>query len=193
MRIVTSGVWARGDRNWALNEGQIPNFRGVRVALGTGFTRGEGDWRAARNARVSHLPPEIPTIRDFFLHCTPRMQLRSSPTRIPRSSRESHTHSMRVEPYPSSGGGGGGGAAVGFVASRVRRVSGRASWRVPTSSTVPPPAASASGSPPFDPSSGGRRQHSSDVTTCPREPRAQASQVLLQLPRRKVLSGLGLG
>jgi hypothetical protein len=27
---------ARGGRKWSLNDGQIPNFRGVRVALGTG-------------------------------------------------------------------------------------------------------------------------------------------------------------
>jgi hypothetical protein len=45
-------------RQKPLNEGQIPNLRGVRVALGTGYDPGEGNRRAARNGLVSHLPPE---------------------------------------------------------------------------------------------------------------------------------------
>jgi hypothetical protein len=62
-------VCARGDIKWSLNDGQIPNSRGVRVALGTGYDRVEGNRRASRNGRVSDLSPEIPhvTIRDFFI------------------------------------------------------------------------------------------------------------------------------
>jgi class 3 adenylate cyclase len=37
-------------RKWSLNEGQIPNFRGVRVALGTGDNRVEGNRRACETA-----------------------------------------------------------------------------------------------------------------------------------------------
>jgi hypothetical protein len=48
---------------------QIPNFRGVRVALGTGYNPAKGNRRAWRNGRVSDLPPEIPnvTIRNFSI------------------------------------------------------------------------------------------------------------------------------
>jgi hypothetical protein len=58
---------ARGDRERSLNEGQIPNVRVVRVALGTGYHRVEGNRRASRNGRVSDLPPETATvtIRNF--------------------------------------------------------------------------------------------------------------------------------
>ena len=47
-----------------MNEGQIPNFRGVRVHVSTGYNLGERAWRI-----VSDLPPELPnvTIRDFFI------------------------------------------------------------------------------------------------------------------------------
>jgi hypothetical protein len=49
-----------------LNEGQVPNPNVVRVSLGTGYHRVEGNRRASRNGRVkSGLPPksEIPTVR----------------------------------------------------------------------------------------------------------------------------------
>jgi hypothetical protein len=36
-----------------LNDGRIPNGRGERVALGTGYNRVEGKWRASRNGRGS--------------------------------------------------------------------------------------------------------------------------------------------
>ena len=51
-----------------MNEGQIPNIRVVRVALGTGYNRVEVNRRASRNGRVSDLPPEIPNvpIRNLF-------------------------------------------------------------------------------------------------------------------------------
>jgi hypothetical protein len=52
----------RGDRKWSLNDGQIPNTRVVRVALGTGYDRVQRNRRASRNVRVSDLPPEIPTV-----------------------------------------------------------------------------------------------------------------------------------
>jgi hypothetical protein len=42
-------VWHWGDRNRPLNDGQQrPNSRGVRAALGTGYSRGEGNRRASR-------------------------------------------------------------------------------------------------------------------------------------------------
>ena len=51
---------ARGD----LNEGRIPTFRGVRVALGTGCNRVEGHRRAWRNGRVCSSPhPKSLTLR----------------------------------------------------------------------------------------------------------------------------------
>jgi hypothetical protein len=39
-------VW---HREWSLNDGRIPNFRGLRSALGTGYNRVEGNRRASRN------------------------------------------------------------------------------------------------------------------------------------------------
>ena len=42
---------ARGDREWPVNEGRIPNFRGVRVALGTGYNRVRGIGRVSRKRR----------------------------------------------------------------------------------------------------------------------------------------------
>jgi hypothetical protein len=40
-----------------MNDGQIPNFRGVRVHVSTGYTRVDGNRRASRNGRVSDLHP----------------------------------------------------------------------------------------------------------------------------------------
>jgi hypothetical protein len=58
LRIVTLGF-----------EGHIPNVHGVRVHVGTGYNRVEGNRRASRNGRVSDLPPEIATvtIRNFCI------------------------------------------------------------------------------------------------------------------------------
>ena len=39
---------ARRDREWSLNDGQTPNPDVVRVALGTGYHRVEGNRRASR-------------------------------------------------------------------------------------------------------------------------------------------------
>ena len=68
-RIVTSGL-ARGDRKWPLNDGQIPNSRGVRVHVSTGLHsfRGDSAGVAKRSHLVSDLPPDTPdvTIRNFF-------------------------------------------------------------------------------------------------------------------------------
>jgi hypothetical protein len=63
----TEGL-ARRERKWSLNEGQIPNSRGVRVGLGTGYNPDERNRRASRNSRVSSSPTRIPnvTIRDFL-------------------------------------------------------------------------------------------------------------------------------
>jgi hypothetical protein len=67
-RDMTRGL-ARGDREWSLNDGRIPNVRVVRVHASTGHNREEGNRRASRNGPVSDLPPEIPhaTIRDFCI------------------------------------------------------------------------------------------------------------------------------
>jgi hypothetical protein len=51
---------ARGDRSWPLNDGQIPNSRGVRVHVSTGYNRVEGNRRAPRNGRVSCSPTRNP-------------------------------------------------------------------------------------------------------------------------------------
>jgi hypothetical protein len=62
-------VLARGDRKWPLNDGPIPNCRGLRVHASTGNNRVEGNRRASRNGRVSDLPPDLPTvtIRNFLV------------------------------------------------------------------------------------------------------------------------------
>jgi hypothetical protein len=62
-------VLARGDSEWSLNDGHIPNPNVVGVALGTGYHRVEGNRRASRNGPVSDLPPESPhvTIRNFCI------------------------------------------------------------------------------------------------------------------------------
>jgi hypothetical protein len=66
LRIVTPRL-ARGDRKWPLKDGQIPNFRGVRVALVTGYHRVEVNRRASRNGRVSDLPPETCSLTCRFV------------------------------------------------------------------------------------------------------------------------------
>ena len=50
------------------HDGQIPNFRIVRVQASTRYNRGDGNRRASRNGLVSDLPPETPTvtIRNLF-------------------------------------------------------------------------------------------------------------------------------
>ena len=49
--------------NPSLNEGgEIPNVRVVRDHVSTGYHRAEGNRRVSRNALVSNLPPEIPTV-----------------------------------------------------------------------------------------------------------------------------------
>jgi hypothetical protein len=47
---------ARRDREWSLNDGQIPHFCIARVHVTTGYNRVEGDRRASRNG--APLPPE---------------------------------------------------------------------------------------------------------------------------------------
>jgi hypothetical protein len=56
MRIEMLGFGTGHDRKWPLNEGQIPNVRGVRAHASTGYNRVEGNRRASRNGRVSELP-----------------------------------------------------------------------------------------------------------------------------------------
>jgi hypothetical protein len=63
LRIVTIRVW-HGE--WPLNEGQRPNFSGVRVALGTSYTPGGGNRRAWAKRLRERSPTEISPIRNFF-------------------------------------------------------------------------------------------------------------------------------
>jgi hypothetical protein len=49
----TNMVWQGVDREWPLNLSHRPHFRGVRVALGTGYNRVQRTGRAWRNGRVS--------------------------------------------------------------------------------------------------------------------------------------------
>jgi hypothetical protein len=67
----------RGRQKMALDDGQIPNVRGVRVHVSTGYTPLEGNQRASRNGLVSDLPKEILTIsqllhRLYSTHSPPR-------------------------------------------------------------------------------------------------------------------------
>ena len=56
LRIVTLRFGS--DRKWSLNDGQIPNVRGVRVHVRTGYHRVEGNRRASRNGPdLSHPNP----------------------------------------------------------------------------------------------------------------------------------------
>ena len=50
-----SKVWARGDVKRSLNDGQIPNVRGVRVSFGTGYSPGEGN-RPRERSPTRNLP-----------------------------------------------------------------------------------------------------------------------------------------
>jgi hypothetical protein len=62
----------RGDRKWPLNDGQIPNVRGVRVPVSTRYTPVEGNRRASRNGRASSSPARNPSRSDsptFPLFC----------------------------------------------------------------------------------------------------------------------------
>ena len=62
--ILDEGL-ARADRN----EAQIPNVRGVRVHVSTGYHRVEGTRRVSVNGRVSDIsiPPEIASVTSHFL------------------------------------------------------------------------------------------------------------------------------
>ena len=55
-------VWRGATENGPLNQGHIPNSRGVRVHVGTGYNRGERNRRVSRNGRVSDPPPGIPDV-----------------------------------------------------------------------------------------------------------------------------------
>ena len=65
--LSASGV-ARGERDWPLNEGQLPDFRVARAP-----NRVDGNRRASRNGRASDLPPErrrSVSMRDISRRCT---------------------------------------------------------------------------------------------------------------------------
>jgi hypothetical protein len=50
----TIRVWHGGDRKWPLNDGQRPNFRGVREVLSKGYNRVRGE-----SAGVAKRPREL--------------------------------------------------------------------------------------------------------------------------------------
>jgi hypothetical protein len=54
LRIVTLGFGTRRDREWSLNDGQIPNPNVARVPLVRGYHRVEGNQRASRNGPTFH-------------------------------------------------------------------------------------------------------------------------------------------
>jgi hypothetical protein len=59
-----------GRQKMALNDGQIPNVRGVRAHVSTGYNRGEGNRRASRNGLVSDLHRKSLTLHfRNFVHC----------------------------------------------------------------------------------------------------------------------------
>jgi hypothetical protein len=62
-RLQRMRIWRHGDRKWnPLNDGQIPNLRVVRVALGTGSNPRRANRRASRSGPrelISH--PKNPT------------------------------------------------------------------------------------------------------------------------------------
>jgi hypothetical protein len=62
-----SRVWAGGDRGRALDKGQRPDVRGVRVALDTGYTRVRVMGPAWRNGGVSSSRVAIRPIRNKSL------------------------------------------------------------------------------------------------------------------------------
>jgi hypothetical protein len=66
---------ARRDREWPLNDGQIPNPNVARVAPGTGYHRVEGNRRASRNGPRERPPTRNPflkvTIRNVFVAVSP--------------------------------------------------------------------------------------------------------------------------
>jgi hypothetical protein len=62
LRIVTLRLGA-GRQKMALQRWTNPKHSVVRVALGTGYNRVQGNRRASRNGHVGDLPPEIPSVR----------------------------------------------------------------------------------------------------------------------------------
>jgi hypothetical protein len=76
-----------------MNDGQIPNVRAVRVALGTGYNRVERNRRASRNGRVSCSPPRNPSRYDSQLsrRCTDG---------LPRTCRNRAVRTDYVSPKP---------------------------------------------------------------------------------------------
>jgi hypothetical protein len=73
---------ARGDRKCSLNEGRIPHFRGVRVHVGTGYNRVEGNRRASRNGHAIFHPKPLVAIRNFFVAVRPPPSARASGARL---------------------------------------------------------------------------------------------------------------
>ena len=98
---------ARGDRKWRLNDGQLPNFRGVRVHVSTGYIPPEGHRRASRYGRVISHPKSYRYDSRFFHRCSgpspgqdaPIPQLASTITTAHSSSAPQHAavHTRRPQ------------------------------------------------------------------------------------------------
>jgi hypothetical protein len=97
--------WARGDGKWPSKEGQFSHVRGVRVALGTRYSRVRGIGRASRNGRVRVIPHPNPYRYDsqlshrcaadgWFAHCRTVTECSRRPRR--RSPRTCSTEWPRV-------------------------------------------------------------------------------------------------
>jgi hypothetical protein len=61
MRIRTIRVWHGATEKWPLSEGHRPHFRGVRVALGTGYSR-PGNEDGARVSSARHAPTRVQSL-----------------------------------------------------------------------------------------------------------------------------------
>lgn len=57
----TLRVWHGAGQEMPLDDVRIPNVRGVRAALGSGYTHARGIGRTSRNGRESDRPPETAT------------------------------------------------------------------------------------------------------------------------------------
>jgi hypothetical protein len=84
-----------GDREWSLNEGQIPNCRGIRVHASTGYNRVEGNRRASRNGRVSDLHRKSLPLRFATFASLYACRLSASAHRLPRP----RGHSSAIPPH----------------------------------------------------------------------------------------------
>jgi hypothetical protein len=104
----------RGDRKWSLKDGQIPNSRGVRVALGTEYHRVEGNRRASRerSPKITRNPQRYDS--QLFLRCVTVVS-----SRVARARAVQHTQ---------RGDGGKGADSGGREGRRILNISTGFNW-----------------------------------------------------------------